>query len=209
MKTQIFILLAVVSILVCNVQADLIWNSGHHEFSEGNEGFIHMYNDASADISGGWIGEFYMYNETVANVTGGEIQVLLGQDTSSVSVYDGSTIGLLRPNDTSTAYVHGGTINHLFALGDSITNIYAGNFPMGFSANDSAIINMYVQTHIWNSDGGSNSEFGLLTGTWLNSGEAFSIDYVDLDAIDHIAFIPEPSMILLVGLGGLMLRAKK
>ncbi len=209
MKAHVFVLLIIMLAGVPTAWADLIWDSGHHVFSGGSEDSVEMYLEATAEITGGWIGEFYMYNNTVADVTGGEIQVLLGQDTSSVSVGDGSTIGLLRPNDISTASVYGGDINHLFVLGDSITNIYAGNFPMGFSANDSAIINMYVQTHIWNPDGGSGSEFGLLTGTWLNSGEAFSIDYVDLDAINHIAFIPEPSMVLLMGLGGLILRAKE
>lgn len=177
---------------VGSMQGELIWDSGHYVYSEGTETFVYMYNDASAEITGGTIHEFYMYNETTAEITGGNISVLLGQDTSHVDVYDGSTIGLLRPNDTSTSYVYGGDINHLFVLGNSTTNVYGGNFPMGFSANDSAVIKMYVSDYMWDPDGGSESEFGLLTGTWLNSGETFSIDYVDLDSYDNIVFIPEP-----------------
>ena len=194
MKAKQFLLIisSIIIIAVGNVQGSLIWDSGNHVFSGGSEDDIKMYNEATATIDGGWIGEFYMYSETVADVTGGEIQILMGQDNSSVNVYDGSTIGLLRPNDTSASYVYGGDINHLFVLGNSTTNIYGGNFPLGFSANDSAVIKMYVLSYTWNPDGGSESEFGLLTGNWLNSGEAFSIDYVDLDCYDNIIFIPEP-----------------
>jgi len=227
-EMKITFVFALVSILcVCNIQAEIIWDSGHHIFSEGSEDYVYMYNDASAeivggeidwmymyneafaDITGGQIWELYMYNSTTADISGGYVSILLGQDTSSVDVYAGSDIGLLRPNDSSTANVYGGTINHLFVLGNSTTNIYEGDFTMGFSANDSPVINMYVQEYHWDPDGGSSSGFGLLTGTWLNSGEAFSIDYVDLDSFDHIAFVPEPSTMLLVGLGGLVLRTKK
>jgi len=210
MRTVIIIITTVVFVVgVANVQAEIIWDSGHHVYSEGEETWVYMYNDASADIIGGIIHEFYMYNNSTADITGGYVSVVLGQDTSSVNVYAGSDIGLLRPNDSSTANVYGGEINHLFVLGNSTTNIYEGDFPMGFSANDSPVINMYVQEYLWDPDGGSSSGFGLLTGTWLSSGEAFSIDYVALDSFDRIAFIPEPSTILFMCLGGLLLRTKK
>lgn len=93
MKTQIFILLAVVSILVCNVRADLIWDSGHREYSAGDEKWVYMYNDASVDVTGGWIGELYMYNETTAKVTGGEVQQLLVEGDSSAELYEDSVVG--------------------------------------------------------------------------------------------------------------------
>jgi hypothetical protein len=209
MRTQIFILIVGVISLVGNVQGVLIWDSGDHVFSEGSEDFIEMYNDATATISGGEIWEFYMYDNTTADITGGEIGILLGQNYSLINVYDGSNTGLLKPNDFSTANIYGGEINHLFVLGNSTTNVYGGNFPMGFSANNSALIKMYVLEYNWDPDGGSSSGFGLLTGTWLNSGELFSIDYVDLDCFDNIVFVPEPSMILLLGFGFLVLRNRK
>ena len=67
MKTQIYILLAVVSILVCNVRADLIWNSGHHVFSGGSEDSVEMYLEATAEITGGWISELRTYDNTLAD----------------------------------------------------------------------------------------------------------------------------------------------
>ena len=206
----VLVMMMVLALGVCgNVRAEITWDSGHHIYSEGSEDYVYMYNEASAEITGGEIWEFYMYNSTTADISGGYVSILLGQDTSHVDVYDGSDIGLLRPNDFSTANVFGGEINHLFVLGNSTTNVYGGNFAMGFSANDSALIQMYVQDYNWDPEGGSSSSFGLLTGTWLNSGESFLIDHVALSAFDNIVFVPEPSMILLLGLGSLVLRMKK
>jgi len=89
--------------------ADLVWDGGYHEFSEGSEAEVWMSNDATADI------------------TGGEIGQLLCWDTSSVFVYEPSEIDLLRPNDSSTANVYGGDINVIFTLGSSDTHIYGGS----------------------------------------------------------------------------------
>ena len=200
-KTNILVVMILIASVCGNAQADVIWESGHHVYSEGSETFVNMYNDASAEISGGWIGEFSMYNDTTAEITGGFIGILRGQDTSHVDVYGGSDIGLLRPNDFSTANVFEGEINHLFVLGNSITNVYGGNFAMGFSANDSALIQMYVQDYNWDPEGGSSSSFGVLTGTWLNSGESFLIDHVALSAFDNIVFVPEPGTVLVLGVG--------
>ena len=77
MKTRIFSLVVVfLTISACNVQAEIIWDSGHHEFSEGFEGEVWMLNDATADITGGYIGNLLCY------------------DISSVDTYDGSDLFL-------------------------------------------------------------------------------------------------------------------
>ncbi len=51
----------------------------------------------------------------------------------------------------------------------------------------------------------------LLTGTWLD-GTAFRIQLIDsagyAATIDNIRFVPEPGTMLLLGLGGLLLRRK-
>ncbi len=189
--------------------AEIIWDSGHREYSEGNEKWVYMYNDASVDVTGGWIGELYMYNETTAKVTGGEVLQLLVEGDSSVEIYENSMIGLLRPNYNATATVYGGEFNGLFALGNSTANIYGGTYETGISVHGSPLINMYVKEYTWDPEGGSSRDYGLLTGIWLNNDEPFSIDYVDLEAINYMVFIPEPSMLLLLGTGVLMLRHKK
>lgn len=202
-RIQISFMLAIVSVLcVCNIQAEIIWDSGHHVYSEGEETWVYMYNDASADIIGGIIHEFYMYNNAEADITGGHISVVLGQDTSNVNIYAGSDISLLRPNDSSTSNVYDGTVDYLFALGYSNTNIYGGIFDE-IAAEDFSSVNLYVENYDWNPTGGAR-DGGLLTGIWLGSDESFNIDLVSEDTINHLNFIPEPTTLFLFGVGGLI-----
>ena len=185
---QITITVAVVFVAgACNVPllyADLVWNGGYHEFSEGLEGEIDMINGATADI------------------TGGEIGILRCWDTSSVFVYEPSEIDLLRPSDFSTANVYSGTIGILFALGSTETHIYGGSLDW-LDPVDLSTVNLYVKSYVLDPTGGDFGD-GLLTGFWLDGG-SFSIDLVTDEAISHINFVPEPSCITLMLIGSLIL----
>lgn len=188
----------------CPVNADLVWDSGHREYSAGDEQWVYMYIDASVDITGGNIDELYMYDDTSAEITGGEVGILWGQGNSSIEVYEGGAVTLLRPNDNATASIYGGEIYLLVALGNSTTKVHEGEFLAG-GISGTATIEMYVREYSWDP----NPDFGVLTGKWYESGEAFSIDYVTLNAYEHMVFVPEPSIFLLIGMGGLILRHKK
>ena len=223
-KQQYFLIFSSLLIFaVGNVQGNLIWDSGHHVYSEGTETFVYMYNDASAEITGGIIHEFYMYNETTAEITGGDISVLLGQDTSHVDVYPGSQL-FLRTNDTSTANVYGGTMD-VFALGSSNTNIYGGiineldttnqsivNLYGGditeIDADGSSTLYLYVDNYGYNPTGGDYG-FGFVTGTWLGNVGSFNISLYESDTINHIFFVPEPGTIILFSIVGFALRHKR
>ncbi|HML75925.1 MAG TPA: PEP-CTERM sorting domain-containing protein [Anaerohalosphaeraceae bacterium] len=67
-------------------------------------------------------------------------------------------------------------------------------------------VTMVCSTHTY------NTATKLLTGTWLD-GTAFSIQLIDsagyAATIDNIRFIPEPATLLLLGLGGVLLRRRK
>lgn len=197
-KKQTLLFISSVLLFVSgNVLGDLVWDSGHHEYSEGTETFVYMYNDASAEITGGIIHEFYMYNETTAEITGGEISILFGQNISHVNVYDGSTIGLLRPNDTSTSYVYGGEIQTIFTLGSSESNIYGGLIDEIDSV-ESSIVRLFVNPNYTLDPTGGTFGDGLLSGTWLGTSQSFSINLVGDECIEHLVFIPEPNSIILL-----------
>jgi len=204
MRIVIITIAFVLSMGAANVQAEIIWDSGHHVFSEGSETYLTMLNDASADILGGIIHEFGMYNNTTADIMGGYISVVLGQDTSSVDVYEGGDIYLLRPNDSSTANVYGGDIDVIFALGSSDTHIYSGTINEIDAENLSTLF-LYVDDYDFDPTGGSR-DGGLITGTWLNNNGSFSISLEETDTIDHIFFVPEPGTLslLIIGLVGLL-----
>ena len=187
-KVIVLIIGALLTVALSNVEGAL-WDGGHHEFSEGFEGEIEMINGATADI------------------TGGEIGFILSYDNCGLNIYDNSIIDLVKPFDTSSVYVYGGEINTIFTLGSSITNIY-GSALNEISAIDSSTVNLFVESYQLDPTGGAYYD-GLLTGTWLNSSDNFSIELVGDETINHLNFVPEPATMLLLGLGGLMLRRRK
>jgi len=204
-EMKISFILALVSVFcVCNIQAEITWDSGHHIFSEGSEDYVYMYNEASAEIIGGEIWELYMYNSTTADISGGYVSILLGQDTSSVDVYAGSDLYLLRPNDSSTANVEGGEIDVIFTLGSSVTYIYGGLIDE-IDADNLSTLYLYIDNYDFDPTGGTRGA-GLITGTWIDDGGNFSISLQDTDTIEHINFVPEPSTVCMFAIGGLVVK---
>ena len=191
MRTRNLILLVAVSVGAGSAQAGLIWNSGHHEFSGGNESEIRMYNDATAEITGGGIG------------------ALLSYDISMLGIYNASTISLLRPSNSSIINIHGGTINNLIAIGSSNTYIHDGTLNI-LDAGDTSTVFLYTESYDFDPDGGF-LQSGLLTGIWFESGNTFSIELESKEAFDHIVFIPEPGSVFLflTGVSMLLLKSRK
>jgi len=140
-------------------------------------------------------------------VFGGTISALLCQDISTANIYDNDYMGLLKPFDSSTANVYGGTINSLFTVENSVTNIYEASLNF-VDAVDSSTINMFVESYNWDPTGGQWGD-GLLTGIWLNTSHPFSIEIIDLQTINHINFIPEPTTFSLLMIGILIFRSPR
>jgi hypothetical protein len=197
-----FILALVLILCVCNVQAEITWDGGHHIFSEGSEDYVYMYNEASADIIGGDIGELYMYDFTESDITGGHIGALLCDDSSYAYIHDSGSISLIRPNHSSVVDIYDGTINDVLAIGSSITNIYGGSLYI-LDARESSIVNLYTIVYDFDPSGGFYGA-GLLTGEWIGSGASFSINF-DEGTIDHVNFVPEPGTVCLFSFGGLVI----
>lgn len=174
---------------VCNVPplyADLVWDSGHHEFSEGYE----------------W--EVWLLNDTTADITGGEIGQLLCWDTSEVFVYEPSEIDLIKPFESATVNIYGGTITTVFTTGSSLTNVYGGLLDE-IEATDLSTLSLYVESYELDPTGGTFGD-GLLTGMWLYGG-SFTINLVIEETIDHINFVPEPCSAVFLISGGIILGA--
>jgi len=100
-----------IPLLVClflrNVQADTVWESGHHEINDGDVyGEIWMYNDCTLDILGGEVSRLAAYDVTVTDWFGGQMLILWARDDSIVNIY-------------------GGTLGDLWAAENSLINLYA------------------------------------------------------------------------------------
>ncbi len=130
----------------------------------------------------------------------GGIYTLDLSGTSSLSYYGGETSALHLYED-ATAVLSGGSINSI----SSHQRPLSGDYPPSYWDKHIEII---CKTYDY------NTSTKLLTGTWTDD-LAFSIQLVDqseyYSAISNIEFtiIPEPATMLLVGLGGLLIRCKK
>ncbi|MHA2404325.1 MAG: PEP-CTERM sorting domain-containing protein [Candidatus Kariarchaeaceae archaeon] len=106
MKTKILTIL-IMLFGACQVQADTVWESGHHEINDGDlYGEIWMHNDATADMWGGDVFKLEMFDTSVFDMIGGAMD-LLGMRNDSVT------------------YIRGGELGALGAIDDSIANLYA------------------------------------------------------------------------------------
>jgi hypothetical protein len=92
----------------CPVQADTVWESGHHEINDGD-----LY------------GEIWMHNDCTLDILGGDIYRLAAYDTTITDWYDG-IMDTLWANEACIVNIYGGNLeDDLAATDNSIINLYA------------------------------------------------------------------------------------
>jgi hypothetical protein len=138
-------------------------------------------------LDGDWYGEIWMYENARATMFGGEAYKLETYGTTAFDMLDGQ-LRILYVHDYSIAELYGG---HLESLG--IT--------------ESAVVNLYAYDVNFYATGGYYRR-GRLEGRYLASDSYFSFDLITSDSFSHINVIPEPTTVLLFGLGGLLLRKR-
>ena len=163
------------------------------------------------------------------------VQVQDDGGMNSLSLYEGSWANILG---TSPLREGSGGIWELRQYGNSRLDMSGGEINMYEISSDAmatvsggSIGSMYSQQYAWVFQGDPpepvwnphitmicdldsvfhNIETNLLTGKWLD-GSAFSIQLVDVNGydptIENIQFVPEPTTLFLLGLGGLLLRKR-
>jgi hypothetical protein len=131
-------------------------------------------------------GEVFLENDASVDVLGGSILKLELFDLSSADIFGGEMDGLWT-NDESIVNIHGGTLDWLGGFENSSVNLYAYDVTYHFS-------------------GGLHDE-GWLEGTYYANDNTFSFSFYGDDTHSHITIVPEPTSLLLLALGGLLLRS--
>jgi hypothetical protein len=128
-------------------------------------------------------------------------------NTSSPYVYGESGIHWMSLKENSQLYFSGGSL-HLLEMTDNVSVVLAGGQIDEINAYYPAPGNLNHITIYCKPDWTYQNQY--LSGQWLD-GSAFNIRLYSQGksgVFDNITFIPEPTTMLLLGLGGLLIRRK-
>jgi hypothetical protein len=167
-------------------------------------------------ITSGYFGTLTLENSESLLMTGGgyslrgeDYSILDIRNTSSPVVVGSSGIGSLVVTNYSQLYLSGGQVYQLDTRNYATAVLSGGRIDelRGFySYADPQHIKIICETYNY------NTATKILTGTWLNNS-AFSIQLIDTTGYtstwSNITIIPEPATLLLLFLGGILIRRKK
>ncbi len=219
MKTKLSIIVAAVILLGVSEA----WATSISFYEDGviQEGDVYsevaVFNNAKVDMTGGVVtSQFTTWGSSTANVSGGILEALVSVETSIVNLSGAMQIEGLGVSDSGTVNMFGGNVGLIEAWNHSTVNLHGGtisNYLLAYGTED-LVISIFGYGFNYDPLAGSYRG-GQLTGFWLDD-TPFSIDlYYDdtpggpiIDTWSHITLIPEPATILLLGLGGFLIRKR-
>lgn len=158
-----------------------------------------LFEGSTANISGGQLWELWAFDESIVNVAGSGIGNLYGTDQGTISITGGQVEWLSISFDSQATIVNGAVAN-IWAEDSSIADI------TGYS------LSYDPQFHY---DGARGVWEGLLTGYWedetpfnIKTWDEATYGHLVLNDLGPLPSVPEPATLLLLGLGGLVLRRK-
>lgn len=162
-----------------------------------------------------------IYNDSHLNLFGGTALSIFGNDNANVVIQSGNVIGSIYFQEYSKLAIYGGnfSLGQFKAMHHSTMDIYNGQFAFrndaGLEIVDYSTVTIYGSDFFINGRpvqyGTYTTGSGTLTGI-LSGNDAlvlpFSLDNMLGSAHLVLAPIPEPCTLLLLGLGGMMIRKK-
>jgi len=139
-------------------------------------------------FDGDLYGEIYIYNDVTLDILGGDIYKLETYDLTLTDWYAGEMDRLYNYDD-STVNIFGGTLYTLEATENSLVYLYA-----------------YDVTYDPTGGGYGN---GWIEGIYYNDDSTFGFSLFSQDTYSHINVIPEPTTLLLLGVGFLLVRKRR
>lgn len=147
--------------------------------------------------NGVFTGWAYVKDSSQLNILGGLVgDDVFAEDNSQVTMSDGAITNWLYTSGSSQVYISGGVIGGIMYLsGNSMVTLEGSSFQI-----DGSPINYGIYTN-------SDYSNGLLTGM-LNNGDMINNSF-HLQDSGTLVITPEPTTLLLFGLGAVRLRSRQ
>lgn len=186
--------------------------------STGKIGTLTAWDNSQFNIYGGTITHLSILDESQANLYYGTIEwSVYVRNDSQMTIYDGTIGGYLYGKENSIIDISGGSISESVTAEDnsqitisggtvdSLLGIESTNALVSIIGYDFILDGHSVYGEIMNTSNEVKS--GHVTGTYFG-GASIDLD-IQMQPNTSIMFIPEPSTLLLLGIGAVMLRRKR
>ena len=158
-------------------------------------------------ISGGNVTSEYirLYNNSSINVDGGKVAGIWAHNNSTVNIYDGEVNWYIALSGNAKLNIYGGIIHQKISAGDNMVEIWGGQLLGDITTYDGPV-KLYG---LFDQGYGTFAGNGSITGT-LSNGNLINVDYSTYNSGSIIlAPVPEPTIVSLLAIGGLIIRKRK
>lgn len=229
MKAKLSIITAVILFAASNLYAvpqDKIFTSSGHILPREEWANVSIYNDGTlvnmlggsvhwmgtydasmVNVTGGFVGTLDARQFSTANISAGYVYGLHAWDHAITNFFDGANLFAPRVRNFGTINMTGGVVDHLGAIDSATINLWGGVIADGLSASDSSIINIFGYDLVKTASGGRYG-YGQVYGFWFDDNP-FTIDLNLSETYSRINLIPEPSSLILLALGTLLIRRRQ
>jgi len=215
-KKLVLMTVLVIACITSNIYGDPIFFDDDTLIKDGDVyDYVWALYNATIEMRGGGVYQLEMDNTSTLNFLGGNINVIISANSSIVNMWGGEA-ACLSACEESIVNIYGGTITGtvpsdywgLGTWGDSHVNIYGGSVPVA-KIWDNSLVTIYGTNFNYPAGLYPADSIQNVVGT-LASGEPINMAiYGGYDSGIMLVIAPEPATLLLLGLGGLMLRKRK
>ncbi|MHC4478553.1 MAG: PEP-CTERM sorting domain-containing protein [Planctomycetota bacterium] len=171
----------------------------------GNVDSMGSHDASTLNVFDGFVSTLVALEFSRINVSGGHVQGLSALDWATV-IFSGtaSVVSLSASGESGLAQMVGGTAEYVRAGDSGTLELYGGLVSDSLNAFGSSAVYIFGYDLVKTSSGGAYG-YGQVYGAWLDQ-TPFNIDFSTQETYLHVNLVPEPSSLLLLAGGLLLLR---